>query len=74
MPELTEISLRNVGAEQIYDSYMGILRISPSELDGSYVDSMSMSLTNPKESNDKDREIILSDSDGTKLTLVRLKQ
>ena len=67
MPELTEISLRNVGAEQIYDSYMGILRISPSELDGSYVDSMSMSLTNPKESNDKDREIILSDSDGTKL-------
>lgn len=71
MAELTEISLRNVGPEQIYDSYMGILRISPTDLDGSYVDSMSIALTNPKLNengkNGDDREIILSDSDGIKL-------
>lgn len=64
---IEEISLRNVGNEQIYDSYMGILRISPTDLDGTYVDSMSLPLTNPKLQDGKDRQIILSDSDGTKL-------
>lgn len=67
---LDEITLRNVGDKQIYDSYMGILRISPSEVEGELVDSMSFALTNPierKNGEDKERQIILSDSDGTKL-------
>lgn len=68
-----EISIRDVGNEQIYDSYMGILRISPSQLDNQLTDSMSLFLTNPvgkNESSDANgREVILSDSDGTNLGL-----
>lgn len=64
---LEEISLRNVGNEQIYDSYMGILRISPNELDGQVIDSASLLLTNPVDSSGNERKIVLSDSDGIKL-------
>lgn len=66
---IEHISLRDVSNEQIYDSYMGILRISPSDIDGSVVDSMSLALTNPLESSGAERKIILSDSDGIKMGL-----
>lgn len=62
-----EISLRDVGNEQIYDSYMGILRISPSKLDNQLTDSMSLFLSNPITEEDSERQAILSDSDGTKI-------
>ena len=64
---LQEISLRDVSAEQIYDSYMGILRISPTDLDGQSNDSMSLFLTNPVDNSGKLRSVVLSDSDGIKL-------
>ena len=64
---LQKISLRDVSAEQIYDSYMGILRISPTDLDGQSNDSMSLFLTNPVDNSGNLRSVVLSDSDGIKL-------
>lgn len=66
---MEQITLRNVAEKNIYDTYMGILRISPSMLDGQLVDDMSLQLLNPKETDDSERKIILSDSDGIKMGL-----
>lgn len=66
---MDQINVRNVGPKQVYDSYMGILRISPSELEGEMVDSMTLAFTNPWKSAGNQRQIILSDSDGTQVGL-----
>lgn len=62
-----KIEVRDVGAKHIYDSYKGILRISPSELNGELVDSMTLAFTNPWVDANTQRKIILSDSDGIRV-------
>lgn len=67
---MEQITIRDVGNKQVYDSYMGILRISPNMLDGEIVDDTTLVISNPKEQNGSswvDRKIILSDSDGFEL-------
>lgn len=68
---MEQITLRDVGNKQIYDSYMGILRISPNTLDGEIIDDTYLFLSNPKvkvsDTEIADRKIILSDSDGFEL-------
>lgn len=65
---MEEITIRNVSAEQVYDSYMGILRISPNFLDGEKIDDATLLLGNPKNGDENtDRKIVLSDSDGNRL-------
>lgn len=52
---------------QVYDSYMGILRISPEPIDGnenSTVDDVSQKLSQLKDASGEDRRLELSDSDG----------
>ena len=57
-------NIRNVAQKEIYDSYMGILRISPNENDNKQI------IDDPSEIlNTIDSEIQLSDSDGNKLPL-----
>lgn len=63
---MEQISIRNVSNEQIYDSYMGILRISPNLIEGQQIDDTTLLFSNPKDG-DADRKIILSDSDGNEL-------
>ena len=56
---------RNVRNKEIYDSYMGILRISPNEVYGANVDDPT-ELLNTLHNNEKKEKtnVILSDSDG----------
>lgn len=63
---MDQITLRNVAAEQIYDSYMGILRISPNIIDEQQIDDTTLLFSNPKDGNN-DRKLVLSDSDGIEL-------
>lgn len=56
---------RNVKNKEIYDSYMGILRISPNEIMGTDVDDPTQLLNTLYNEDEKRRTvIILSDSDG----------
>lgn len=55
-----KIKIRDVGLREIYDSYMGILRISP---DTEYNDDITEALTNGT-------DIQISDSDGNGLSLI----
>lgn len=63
---MEQVPLRNVALKEIYESYMGILRISPNLDGGAEVDDPTMFLGNPKDGSN-DRRIILTDSDGVKL-------
>ena len=61
---------RNVAQKEIYDSYMGILRISPNEVNGSIVDDATQILNTLYDEDKKKRTtIILSDSNGTILPI-----
>lgn len=64
-----EQSIRNVGNKEIYDSYMGILRISPNLEGEDLVDDTTMLFKRLKTSEGNDNKIILSDSDGNQLGL-----
>lgn len=64
---MEQLNIRDVGNQQVYDSYMGILRISPNIIDGESMDDTTLVFSNPKESNGEDRKIIISDSDGIEL-------
>ena len=64
--ELQSQSIRNVGNKEIYDSYMGILRISPNMVGEERVDDTTTLLKTLK-SGEKDNKIILSDSSGNML-------
>lgn len=59
-------NIRNVAQRQIYDSYMGILRISPNLLNGNQLEDDPTELLNDT-SNEKG--VILSDSDGNELPI-----
>ena len=63
MPE--KFNTRDVSKKEIYDSYMGILRISPNEINGAEVDDATM-IINTLYDEDKGcrTKITLSDSDG----------
>ena len=70
MPEIERYNTRNVAQKEIYDSYMGILRISPNELNGSDVDDPTQFLNVLYDEEKKERmKIILSDSDGNVLPI-----
>lgn len=61
---------RNVAQKEIYDSYMGILRISPNEINGTEFDDATQLLNTLYDEDKKQRtEIILSDSDGNILPI-----
>lgn len=62
---MEQVPLRNVATREIYESYMGILRISPNIV-GTQIDDPSLLFVNPKDE-DGDRRIPITDSDGTKL-------
>lgn len=56
---------RDVKNKEIYDSYMGILRISPNEVKGTDIDDPTQILNTLYDEDKKERtKIILSDSDG----------
>ena len=62
---------RDVKNKEIYDSYMGILRISPNDINGSDVDDPTQLLNTLYDEYKKRRtNIILSDSDGNVLPIV----
>lgn len=59
---------RDVKNKEIYDSYMGILRISPNNVKGTDIDDTSQILNTLYDEDKKERtKIILSDSDGNVL-------
>lgn len=59
---------RDVKNKEIYDSYMGILRISPNEVKGTDIDDPTQILNTLYDEDKKERtKIILSDSDGNVL-------
>jgi hypothetical protein len=61
---------RNVAQKEIYDSYMGILRISPNEINGTEFDDATQLLNTLYDEDKKQRtQIILSDSDGNILPI-----
>ena len=63
MPE--KFNTRDVSKKEIYDSYMGILRISPNEINGAEVDDATMILNTLYDEDKGCRtKITLSDSDG----------
>lgn len=68
MPE--KFNTRDVSKKEIYDSYMGILRISPNEINGTEVDDATILLNTLYDEDKKDRtKITLSDSDGNWLPI-----
>jgi hypothetical protein len=65
-----KFNTRNVAQKEIYDSYMGILRISPNEINGTEIDDATQLLNTLYDEDKKQRtEIILSDSDGNILPI-----
>lgn len=64
---INEQKIRNVGSREIYDSYMGILRISPNDYNGEMVDDTTVFLQTFKTDASTDNVIQLSDSDGNRL-------
>lgn len=70
MADIERYNTRNVAQKEIYDSYMGILRISPNELNGSDIDDPTQFLNVLYDEEKKERmKIILSDSDGNVLPI-----
>jgi hypothetical protein len=73
--QYTQYNIRNVSQKEIYDSYMGILRISPNSVQGKNVDDPSVILNVLVDFDglfgDKNEQtkITLSDSDGNVLPL-----
>lgn len=67
--ELEEIKIRNVQNKEIYDSYMGILRISPELYDkgDNDMDDITPKLNSLYDADGNPRQIELSDSDGNML-------
>lgn len=66
---LNQQGVRNVGARQVYESYMAILRISPNDYTNSWLDDTTLPFRTLKDSGNVDHKIILSDSDGNRLGL-----
>ena len=50
-------SIRNVGSKEIYDSYMGILRISPNMFDGESIDDTTTLLKTLKDKDSNDNKM-----------------
>lgn len=79
--ELQKFNVRDVGQKEIYDSYMGILRISPNRMYGADVDDPTTILNtlvdfhgafggvNEEGTRNSKMEIRLSDSDGNLLPI-----
>ena len=62
---------RNVAEKEIYDSYMGIIRISPNEINGKDLDDPTKILNTLFDEQNKERtKIIVSDSDGNPLPFI----
>ena len=72
LKEMTEFNARNVSQKEIYDSYMGILRISPNKIQGKNVDDPTPLLNTLVDFKgihegiglNKQVKVTLSDSDG----------
>lgn len=70
MADYERYNTRNVAQKEIYDSYMGILRISPNDINDSDVDDPTQILNTLYDEEKKQRtKIILSDSDGNVLPI-----
>ena len=60
-------AIRNVSNKEIYDSYMGIIRISPNPVGEELLDDTTVLLKTLKTKDGQDNKVILSDSDGNQL-------
>ena len=77
LKEMTEFNARNVSQKEIYDSYMGILRISPNKIQGKNVDDPTPLLNTLVDFKgihegiglNKQVKVTLSDSDGNQLPI-----
>lgn len=77
LKEMTEFNARNVSQKEIYDSYMGILRISPNKIQGKNVDDPTPLLNTLVDfkgihegiGRNKEVKVTLSDSDGNELPI-----
>ena len=68
MAETERYNTRNVAQKEVYDSYMGILRISPISLNDSDIDDPTQFVNALYDEEKQERmKIILSDSDGNVL-------
>lgn len=65
-----KFNTRDVSKKEIYDSYMGILRISPNVINGTEIDDATQILNTLYDEDKQQRtQVIVSDSDGNMLPL-----